>query len=335
MAHQSIKILVSESDGFSAEAAAQLRGAGELVLADLERKDLLEAVRDVDVLWVRLRHQIDSEIFQHAAKLKILVTPTTGLNHIDLLKSKQRSVKVLSLRGETEFLQDVRATAEHTMGLIFSLLRHVPRSAAHVRSGGWNRDLFRGWELHRKTVGVVGYGRLGKIVTRYLRGFETRILVTDPLAKVLERGVVQVPLRRLLMDSDIITLHVDLHVGTRGMFGPDAFALMKTGAWLINTSRGEVVDEEALLGSLRSSKLAGAALDVLSNERSGGMGNHPLVAYAREHDNLLITPHLGGCTKESMEKTELFLADRLLNAIAANKIVFEPQHALPAPLLYS
>jgi D-3-phosphoglycerate dehydrogenase len=294
---------------------AQLREAGELVLANLDREGLLDSVRDANVLWVRLRHQIDSEVFDHAPLLKILVTPTTGLNHIDLESASRRGVRVLSLRGETEFLRDVRATAEHTMALIFSLLRHVPGSLDHVRGGGWNRDLFRGRELYGKTAGVVGYGRLGEIVTRYLRAFDTRVLVADPSAKIQEAGVAHVPLTRLLKDSDIVTLHVNLSDETRHFFGRDAFATMKPGAWFINTSRGELVDEGALLSAMLSGKLAGAALDVLSDECSAGMGNHPLVVYAREHENLLITPHVGGCTSESMEKTELFLAHRLLDVI--------------------
>jgi D-3-phosphoglycerate dehydrogenase len=291
---------------------AKLREAGELVLADLDREGLLESVRDIDVLWVRLRHQIDSEVFDHAPRLKLLVTPTTGLNHIDLAAAERCGVRVLSLRGENEFLRDVRATAEHTIALIFALLRHVPESRDHVRNGGWHRDLFRGRELYEKTVGVVGYGRLGKIVTRYFRAFDARVLVTDPSENSEEPDVVDVPLHRLLEESDVVTLHVNLCDKTRQFFGQGAFAAMKAGAWFVNTSRGELVDENALLDALRSGKLAGAALDVLSEERSTGMGNHPLVAYAREHNNLLITPHVGGCTKESMEKSELFLAHRLL-----------------------
>ena len=317
MSENNLKILVSESDGFSTSAAARLREAGELILDDLDREGLVVALRDIDILWVRLRHRIDANILANAPRLKIIVTATTGLNHIDLGETERLGINVLSLLGENDFLRDVRATAEHTVALILSLLRHVPHSFAHVRNGGWNRDLFRGSELHKKTVGVIGYGRLGRIVARYLKAFESRVLVTDPAmaADLSQYDVTVAPLRRLLNESDIVTLHVNLSDKTQKFFGRAEFQTMKQGAWLVNTSRGELVDENAFLDALRSGWLAGAAVDVLCNECSEGMKNHPLVVYAREHDNLIITPHVGGATLESMDKTECFLADRLLALI--------------------
>lgn len=307
------RILVTESGGFPVRAAELLARAGDLILADLDRSSLLSAVREVEVLWVRLRHRVDADVMDAAPRLKVIVTPTTGLNHIDLEEAERRGIQVLSLRGETGFLQDIRATAEHTLALILALLRHVPEAARYVQEGGWNRDLFKGRELYGKTVGVVGYGRLGRIVARYLKAFDTRVLAADPgvEASSVEPGVTRVPLSQLLQEADLVTLHVNLCDETRGFFGRKQFAEMKEGSWFINTSRGELVDESGLLDALRSGRLAGVALDVLCGENSDGMRSHPLVAYAREHDNLIITPHIGGCTMESMAKTELFLAEKL------------------------
>lgn len=314
MPENKTSILVSESSGFSNKAAESLSQVGDLILADLDRPALLSSVGTVDVLWVRLRHRIDAEVIATGGRLKMIVTPTTGLNHIDLEEARRRGIRVLSLRGETEFLKDVRATAEHTIALIFSLLRRVPAAVAHVKNGAWNRDLFKGNELCGKTIGVVGYGRLGRIVARYLRAFDARVLASDPNvdAASAEVGVTLVPLGTLLREADLVTLHVNFCHETCGFFGREQFAAMKTGAWFINTARGELVDENALLDTLRSRRLAGAALDVLSKEQFDHMKNHPLVAYARENENLIITPHIGGCTIESMEKTEYFLAGRLL-----------------------
>jgi D-3-phosphoglycerate dehydrogenase len=311
------KILVAEAGGFANQAAELLLQVGDLVLTDLDRDELLAAVREVDVLWVRLRHRIDAELMGAARRLKVIVTPTTGLNHIDLEEAERRGIRVLSLRRESEFLRDVRATAEHTLALILSLIRHVPAATAHVQDGGWNRDIFKGQELHGKTVGVVGYGRLGRIVARYLKAFDAHILAADPNISTdfLETDLMLVPLIELLQVADLVTLHVNLCEATRGFFGQEQFQAMKEGAWFVNTSRGELVDERALLHALRSGHLAGAALDVLSEEHSQGMGGHPLVAYARGHDNLIITPHIAGCTVESMEKTECFLAARLLSLL--------------------
>ena len=306
-------ILVTEPRGFSQGAAEMLRRLGKVVFAEYDRAALLRAVAEADVLWVRLAHPIDAEVMDAAPNLRVIATPTTGLNHIDLEEARRRGIRVLSLKAEKEFLTDIRATAEHAVGLMVSLLRHLAAAVEHVARGGWDRDRFRGRELYGKTAGIVGYGRLGKIVARYLRAFDVRILAADPNedSASVEPGVRLVPLGELLRESDIVTLHVNLSAKTRGLFGREQFAAMKPRAWFINTARGELVDEAALLDALRSGHLAGAALDVLCQESAGGMGNHALVAYAREHDNLLITPHLGGCTEESMEKTELFLAGKL------------------------
>jgi D-3-phosphoglycerate dehydrogenase / 2-oxoglutarate reductase len=313
-----VRILVSESDGFSARAAELLRQVGETVLADLDRGGLLAAVGEANVLWVRLRSRIDAEVMTAAPRLKAIVTATTGLNHIDLEEAERRGIQVFSLRGEVEFLRDIRATAEHTLALMLALLRHVPAAIAHVREGGWDRDLFKGRELHGKTVGIVGYGRLGRIVARYLKAFDTSILAADPHIdpRAVEPGVTLVPLAQLLREADLVTLHVNLCGETQGFFGREQFAAMRNGAWFINTSRGELVDEDALLGALHSGHLAGAALDVLCDEDSNGMPTHSLVAYSRTHDNLIITPHLGGCTAESMEKTEVLLAEKLCYMLA-------------------
>ncbi len=312
-ASQDWTILVAEPRGFSHAAAEMLHGLAKVVFAEFDRTALLRAVAEADVLWVRLAHRIDAEVMNAAPRLQVIVTPTTGLNHIDLEEARHRGIKVLSLKGETEFLKDVRATAELTIALILSLLRRIPAATVHVASGGWDRDVLRGRELRGKTAGVVGYGRLGRIVAQYLRAFNMRVLATDPNRDeaVLKGEVHQVELPELLRESDIVTLHVNLSEETRKFFGGEQFGAMKPGAWFINTARGELVDEEAVLDALRSGRLAGAALDVLSDERASGMGHHPLVAYAREHKNLLITPHIGGCTRESMEKTELFLAQKL------------------------
>lgn len=316
---KTVRILVSEAGGFSDRAAALLRRAGCLQTADLDRPGLLSAVRDADVLWVRLRHHIDEDVLAAAPRLKFIATPTTGLNHMDLAAAERRGIRVLSLRGEAEFLKEVRATAEHAMGLMLALLRHTRSALTDVLDGAWNRDAFRGQELHGRTIGVIGYGRLGQIVARYLNAFDSRVLVTDPNIScgVLGTSLTSVPLPQLLREADLITLHVNLTESTRGFFGRAQFAAMRDGAWFVNTARGELVDEAALLDALRCGKLSGAALDVLRNERADGMAHHPLVAYARQHDNVIITPHLGGCTAESMEKTEIFLAEKLCAALSS------------------
>ncbi len=325
-----LNTLVAESSGFSTQAAALLRELGELMLADLSRGDLLRTVRGADVLWVRLRHRIDAEVFAAAPSLRIVVTPTTGLNHIDMEEAHQRGIRVLSLRGEVDFLREVRATAEHTLALLLALLRCLPGAAMHVRGGGWDRDLFRGHELSGKVAGVVGYGRLGRLVARSLKALGARVLVADPHVQreTVESGLQLLLLDALLRKADIVTLHVAYSSTTHGFFGQREFSLMKKGGWFVNTSRGELVDETALLAALGSHRLAGAALDVITDEHSVDLAQHPLIRYARDHDNLIITPHIGGCTVESMAKTEVFMARRLVEAIAQGIGCAAPAEAL-------
>ncbi len=293
---------------------------GDLTLADLDRQSLLAAVGEANVLWVRLRNRIDAEVMSAAPQLAVIVAHSTGLNHIDLVEAERRGIKIVSLKGEADFLKDIRATAELAVGLLLNVARHIPTAIAHASQGGWNRDLFKGNELCGKTVGIVGYGRLGRIVARYLMAFDMRVLTTDPYinASAIEPGVSFVPIDELLRESDVVSLHVNYSPETVGFFGREQFAAMKPGAWFINTARGELVDEAALLDALRSGHVAAAGLDVVCGERPDGMAEHPLVAYAREHDNLIITPHIGGCTVESMEKTEVFLAQKLGLALKEN-----------------
>jgi D-3-phosphoglycerate dehydrogenase len=300
-------VLIAESQGFSQAALGVLRGAAEVTLADLDRAGLLREVGEAEALWVRLRHRIDREVLAAGPRLRVVATPATGLNHIDLEEAERRRVRVLSLGGEADFLREVRATAEHTVGLLLALFRHTPAAVEHVRAGGWNRDLFRGREVAGKTAGIVGYGRLGRIVGEYLQAMGARVVWSDPYVR--GEGL---PLGDLLRAADVVSLHASLTEATRGFFGKGEFAALRPGAWFVNTARGELVDEWALLEALESGRLAGAALDVLAGEDAAGMQDHPLVQYARQHGNLLITPHLGGCTAESMEKTERFLAEKLV-----------------------
>ena len=308
------RILVTESKGFSAVAERVLKELGAVKMADIHnRAELLALTTNATVLWIRLRHRIDSEVLDAAPALRCIVTPTTGLNHIDVEAAAAHGTTILSLRGETDFLKDVRATAEHTLALTLALLRRLPSAAAHAACGGWDRDSFRGRELYGKTIGIVGYGRVGRIVARYCRAFDCNVLATDPRLSPadVEAGTDLVSLGELLQRADIVSVHASYSRESHGFFGKTEIDSMCPGAWLINTARGELVDSNALLAALASGRIAGAALDVLDGEFAGVGAENPLVTYARAHDNLLLTPHIGGCTIESMEKTEGYMAGRL------------------------
>lgn len=309
------RALIAEPDDFSPRAVEILRRAGlDVDLVRVGRGQLGSSFSTHDVVWLRLAHRIDGAVLGDTPRCRVLATPVTGLDHIDLAACEQRGVRVVSLKGEVEFLRRVRATAELTMGLMLSLLRHIPAAAEDVKAGRWDRDSFRGQELFDKTVGVVGMGRLGSIVAGYLRAFGCHVLGADPRPDFPTDLAEHVSLDELLARSDVVTLHVSYGPGSRHLFDAAALARMKPGAILVNTSRGGVVDEGALVAALESGHLAGAALDVLDGE-PGIDGTHPLVQAARRLPNLLVVPHIGGNTAESFEKTEVFLAGRVLEAL--------------------
>jgi D-3-phosphoglycerate dehydrogenase / 2-oxoglutarate reductase len=312
------KILISEPLDFSPAALAVLQRVGDVELRECRREDLAAAFAAYDVIWFRLAFRIDERMIGSRPRCRILATPVTGLDHIDLDACEAQGVRVVSLRGETEFLRNVRATAELTIGLALSLLRSIPSAHAAARQGIWDRDQFRGQELFGRTVGIVGMGRLGTLVAGSFKAFGTRVIGYDPRddypTKAAER---MAQLDDLLAQSDIVVLLVKYEETTRGLIGRAGFGKMKPGAVLINTSRGGVVDEPALLEALNSGRLAGAALDVLDGEPAIGP-DHPVVSYAREHDNVILTPHIGGNTIESFEKTEVFLAHKVVAALAGS-----------------
>lgn len=308
-----LRILNAEALNYSDKARAILRDIGDLTEAQLERSDLIRALPEYDVLITRLANRIDASVMETGKRLRAIVTATTGLDHIDLDEAKRRGIAVLSLRGETEFLESVTATAEHTWALLLALVRKVAPAFDHVRRGDWQRDNFVGRTLSGRTLGVVGYGRLGRMVARYGQAFGMNVIVNDIAPDRLGAGIRSCNLDELIATSDVVSLHVPLNDTTRGMFGKNEFAQCKSGSVLVNTSRGEIVDGAALIAALDSRRLSGAALDVVADEKpgEGTMREHPLLRYAGTHDNLLITPHIGGATEDSMHQTEVFMAEKL------------------------
>lgn len=308
-----MRVLVAESRDFSADAASLLRSYSLPTFAELDRAGLLRAIPQADVLWVRLDHSIDREVLDAGAQLRAIVSPTTGLDHIDVRLAAEREIAILSLRGEREFLDSISATAELTWGLLLSLTRRIPAAAAAVERGEWDRTRFRGHDLRGRTLGIVGLGRLGIQVARFGLAFGMRVLAYDPYQERWHPEVARCStLRELLEASDAVSIHVPLQDATVRLIGAQEVGWMRPHAVLLNTSRGTIVDEAAVLEALEAGRLRGAALDVLPDER---LADSPLaqrlIQYAARYENLLITPHLGGATFESMAATEIFMAQKL------------------------
>lgn len=305
-----LKILNVEPDEYSDEARLILKQVGGLVEQNMTRSELLARIHEFDILITRLRHQVDAELMDASPKLRVVVSATTGLDHIDTDYAVRKNIAVLSLRGETEFLRSIPATAELTWGLLLALTRNIPSAHTSVLAGEWQRDRFKGHELAGKRLGILGLGRIGEKVARYGLAFGMQVNAYDPRRKDALPGVgMKESMPDLLCETDVLSVHAPLNEETVNLVGASELNLLPRGSWLINTARGAIVDEAALLDALQSGQLAGAALDVLAGERTNE--RQIIIEYARSHSNLLLAPHIGGATYESMRATEIFMANKL------------------------
>lgn len=320
-----MRILHLEFSQYPIEAQRKLLENFEVVALEvndqLSLKSYLEKDSSFEAVFTRLGLFLDKEIIDLMPELKVIATSTTGLNHIDCDYAKANSIKILSLKGEFEFLSNVKSTAEHTWLLLLSLLRHhVPSVKDVIESGNWNRLPFLSEEINGKTIGIIGFGRLGKIVAQYAQAFSAKVLVND-IGDVDTKSysfVNFVSIEELLASSDIVILMISFSVENLNFFDNSKFALMKENSYFINTSRGEMLEEDALLNCLISGKLKGAALDVLHGDsawESKYKGNPALLSYAKNHSNLIITPHMGGFGKTSIGMTRNFIVEKFLKEI--------------------
>ena len=312
-------IILTEPKGYSEKAIATLRELGP-VYAWQEAVKKPKILRSADIIVVKLGMRISKKVMDRLPNLKFIATSTTGLNHIDLEEADGRGIRIVSLRGEAKFLKTITPTAEETIGLMIALMRKLPWSFEAVKRGEWKREKYYGNELYGRTLGIVGFGRLGSIVTRYARCFGMRVLAHDPHVsrKAMEKlGTKKATMNQVFRKPDIVSIHVLLTDKTHNLITEKLFRLMKPTAYFINTARGEIIDEKALLDALRKKRIAGAALDVLSNEDPKGshIKRNPLVEYSKRHDNLFIVPHLGGASFDAMARTEEFIANKLLKTL--------------------
>ena len=320
-----MKILHLEPRRYGKEVRELLASAGEVDYLELSSDvELLSALlaRPYDAVFLRLGLSFTAEMMDAAPTVKYLVTPTTGLNHIDLEAAAEWGIQLISLKGETEYLQSIRSTSEHTIALLLALIRRLPTAVRAVESGRWEREPFLGRELSGNTLGIIGYGRLGRLVARYAQAFYMRVLVFDTDERQLQNlpeGIAKSSLENLLAQSDFVSLHIPGTVENANFMDAGKLAQMKPGAFLINTSRGEVVCEEDLLKALESGHLGGAALDVLKGDSSWSgrvPEENPLLAFAKRDPRLIITPHIGGYALESLDSTRMFVARKFLGVLS-------------------
>ena len=304
-------ILCPEPASFSEAGLDFARQHANLTAREMTQASFEEEAAGFDAVLVRFNTRVGEPIMR-GGRLKAILSPTTGLDHLDMDAALRHKVQVFHLRGQKQFLNQISATAELTVALMLATLRLLPQALVAVKQGHWEPGPFRGREAAGKTLGLVGCGRLGSKVARVGRALNMRVMVFDPLISRPPAGVERAgSLQSLLEQSDVVSLHVPLNAETRHLIGRQQFEQFKAGAVLINTARGAIVDGQALLDALKSKKLSAAAVDVLEHEeRIVQQKQNPLIDYAHTHANLLITPHIGGATFESVETTDLFILRR-------------------------
>jgi D-3-phosphoglycerate dehydrogenase len=306
---------VLATDGVSAEGLTPLRDDDRfrvLAVDDSGSEEFVEALREAEALIVRSATKVDRAMLEEAPRLRAVGRAGVGVDNIDLEAASERGIAVFNApEGNTV------AATELTMALILTVVRRVAEADRSIREGRWNRSAFRGVELRGRLLGLVGAGRIGGEVARRCRAFGMDVIGFDPYlaaeaAEVL--GVRLVEFDRLIEEADVISLHVPLTEETRGMIDEAVLRRMKREAFLVNASRGGVIDEDALAEALSEGWIAGAALDVYATE--------PLPADSplRAAPNLVLTPHLGASTREAQVEVAREVAIKLKSALLHEEV---------------
>ena len=296
-----VKIVIAEK--ISAAAVEQLREPDWIVLTSdqLEGK-LAEQLESADALIVRSAVQADAALLAHAKKLRVIGRAGVGVDNIDLDAATRQGIAVMNTPGANAV-----AVAEHTLGMMLAMARHLCRADALMHAGRWEKKSLQGTELRGKTLGIAGLGRIGMEVARRARAFGMEIVGHDPFVSVSvakEQGILLASLDELYAAADYITLHVGLTPQTTGMIHAAAIKKMKKGVRLVNCARGELVNEADLIAALKQGQVAAAALDVFAEEP---LKNSPLQAM----ENVILTPHIGGQTFEAQEAIGVQIAQQV------------------------
>lgn len=301
-----VKILITEPEYFGAEARKILSRHGTVVAKRLTREELEKRIPEFDAIVVRIETNLDSKILSKAKRLRVIGSATTGLNHIDLRYVKEHGITLINLHGTHTV-----PTAEHTLALMLSLCRKIPWAHVALSNGEWKRYRFIGMQLSGRTLGIIGLGRIGSQVAVYAKALGMQVIAYDPYAK--PREIKLVSLKALLKEADVVTIHAALTDETMGMVSTRELHAMKKNALLINTARGEIVDQRALLKALGRGIIAGAAEDVFPTEPMED--KDALQAYARSHKNLIITPHIAASADTAVYLAGIEIATKVSEAL--------------------
>lgn len=303
-----MRVLVA--DRLDPAAVARMRAAGLEVVerTGLKEPELIGALDGCEGIVIRGATKVTAAVLAGCPALRVVVRAGTGLDNVDVAAAQERGVTVANTP-----VANAVAVAELAFGLMLALERHLVPASNDLRRGHWEKTKYMGRELAGRTLGLFGFGRIGREVALRARAFAMEVIACDPVLPQWPAGyewVQPVTLDELMSGSDVLSLHVPLTPETRGRLGARELALMRPDAILVNCSRGGVVDEAALLAALAGGALRGAALDVFATEPPG---EHPLLSLP----NVLATPHLGASTMEAQRRAGLEAADIMIEALAA------------------
>ncbi len=309
-----MKIGIIETKDFSDKAKKELSKIGEVKMYG--GGSLRDFLSDKDAIFVRLAYYWGKENLSSAKQLKYICSPTTGLNHIDGDFIAEKGIKILSLKGERRFLNNIRATPEFTFGLIIALLRNFKTCFLNERNNNRDREKYVGSEIYGTNIGIIGFGRVGSLLAKFLKSFGANIYFFDTNDNLRSKyGAKKVTsIEKLIKISNIIILSASYSDENKKFFGKKYIDLLK-GKYFINTARGELVDEKYLIKKIRMNHFSGIAIDVICNENDDSKNNFKKMLKLTKNKNFIITPHLAGATYESMRKTEEFIAEKLIKEI--------------------
>jgi D-3-phosphoglycerate dehydrogenase len=284
----------------------------------------LSLLEQYDVILVKFSIKFDKKVISSCKKLKYILCPATGVDHIDIDYCKSRGITIISLFNESEFLNNVHSSAEHTWALLMSTYKNVINSFDYtMEHQKWERNRFQTRDLFGKKIGIVGYGRNGRKIARYADAFGMEILVYDQLkinTKDENIQIQQVNLENLFAKSNIIILSISLNEQTRNLINKEILSNITTNCYLINTSRGEIVNEDSIINALSNGKLTYYATDVLTNEYQDNFLQYSKIfKYCKKNINVLITPHIAGSNLDSWEKTDNFVVEKLIKIVKSNE----------------
>ena len=277
---------------------------------NISKVELIELLKNTSVSYLftnpnKQGFLLDNEVLQYG-DINIINTCSTGTNHIDLDYCKRHNIHVWSLTTDYELINDLPSTAELAFGLMLSLLRNIPQSFDNVKDGNWDYEPYIGHQIKGMTIGIIGHGRLGKIMKQLFRGWGVRILVDDPYDDCIDCN--RVDNEYLLHNADVIFLHVHVTDETRDMVNENFLSSMKKSSYLINTSRGELVDEDQIIKYMGNGHLKGYGSDVIRDE-FGDIKSSKLVEFSN-NNNIVITPHVGGMTIEGQTKAFMWAVSK-------------------------